>query len=491
MKKIYLISLIATVAALFAACSDDVPYEQSSPQSLTLPEGTTLDESELFGVWTGSTAWGSTNTNYFSESYKLEFEDVTTGEAVLTHNYTDGSTEAEASIEQLEYTYTFNGKRVELTPKSSAKAQGATKIIGVHVGGDQMKLYTINNNYCDTICTLLRTGAPEPSVQSVNRTMPRAGETVKITGRNLQFVSQLYLPLQDGGELEVTDFTFWNRTISFTMPEGEFAPGSIRLHSDDSHISCFTPAYMFCRNCVFFHNFSTFNTSSPYTGTEFEFTIGTLGTLFSNVAAYSTSNLPAGHSLLAVDCAQPDSVLSLFGATPIDLAVASGTDDKKGYLRFSTADRFQAALNGANGLYTTQTMNSNMAVQMDIYVVTDGRPVWNSGYISYRLNKDQNSLTSASVANIAGWDSSEEMDFSEGWLTLTIPLTAFPMATQTGLTNLGALIASVRSSKLQTIFTFVNYTLDSSHPAHAMTNFQFNIADIRLVTTAAPQSVND
>jgi hypothetical protein len=83
------------------------------------------------------------------------------------------------------------------------------------------------------------------------------------------------------------------------------------------------------------------------------------------------------------------------------------------------------------------------------------------------------------------------MDFSEGWLTLTIPLTAFPMATQTGLTNLGALIASVRSSKLQTIFTFVNYTLDSSHPAHAMTNFQFNIADIRLVTTAAPQSVND
>ncbi len=490
MKKIYLIAYIV-VAAMMAACSDEVPYSQTQPESQTLPEGQTLDENVLFGVWTGSTSWGSTNSNYFTEDYKLEFEDVATGEAVLTHNYTDASTEADASVEQLEYTYTFNGRQVELTPKSSAKAQGATKIIGVHVGGNQMKLFTVNNNYCDTICTLLRTAAPEPSVQSVNRTMPNVGDRVEITGRNLQFVSQIYLPLRNGTELEITDFTFENRTISFTLPLGRYAPGAIRLHSDESHISCYTPAYMFCSNCVFLHNFSTFNTSAPYKGTEFEYSISALGTLFSNVAAYATNNLPAGHGLRDVTCAQPDSILSFFGATPIELGLASGTDDKQGYLRFSSADRFQAALNGANGLYTAQTLNSKMAIQMDIYVTTDGEPVWNSGYISYRLNKDQNSLTSSSVANVAGWDGSQAMDFSDGWLTFTIPLTAFPMATQTGLTNLGAFISSIRASNLQTIFTFVNYTLDSNHPAHAMSSFQFNIADIRLVTTAAPESVKD
>jgi hypothetical protein len=160
-------------------------------------------------------------------------------------------------------------------------------------------------------------------------------------------------------------------------------------------------------------------------------------------------------------------------------------------LRFSTCDRFQYALNHADGLYLGVTSTSKMAVQMDIYVSTNGQPKWNSGYISYRLNKDQNSLTSSTVANVAGWDGYDIMDFSDGWLTFTIPLTAFPMATQTGLTSLSAFIASLRASKLQTIFTFVNYTLDSSHPARDMNSFQFNIADMRLVTTAIPESVKD
>jgi hypothetical protein len=490
MRKIYIIASIF-VATMVAACSDEVPYSQSQPESQVIPDGETLDENVLFGVWTGQSSWGDNSTNYFAEDYKLEFEDVATGEAVLTHNYTDAETEADASLEQLEYTYTFNGKQVELTPKSSAKAQGATKIIGVHVGGNKMKLFTVNNNYCDTICTLLRTASPEPSVLSVNRTMPNTGDLVEITGRNLQFVSEIYLPLRTGGELKVTDFQFANRTISFRLPLGYYAPGAIRLHSEEAHMSCYTPSYMFCTNCVFFHNFSKFNTSAPYKGTEFEYTISALGSLFSNVTAYSTQNLPTGHSLLEATCALPDSVLSMFGATPIDLSIATGTDDKQGFFRFSSYDRFKYALDNANGLYRGTTLNSQMAIQMDIYVVTDGKPVWDSGYISYRLNKDQNSLTSQYSANVAGWESDQPMDFSDGWLTFTIPLTSFPMVNQAGLTSLSSLLSSLKASNLQTIFTFVNYTLDSTHPAHAMQGFQFNIADMRLVTTAIPEPVKD
>jgi hypothetical protein len=83
------------------------------------------------------------------------------------------------------------------------------------------------------------------------------------------------------------------------------------------------------------------------------------------------------------------------------------------------------------------------------------------------------------------------MDFSDGWLTFTIPLTSFPMVNQAGLTSLSSLLSSLKASNLQTIFTFVNYTLDSTHPAHAMQGFQFNIADMRLVTTAIPEPVKD
>lgn len=328
---------------------------------------------------------------------------------------------------------------------------------------------------------------------SVDRTLPQVGEKVTITGRNLQFVDHIYLPTEQG-EQEVVDFEKGSKQISFILPEGDYAPGSIRCQSTGSHLSCYSPAYMFRNDCVFFYTFSTNGTKSPYKGSEFEFTISWMGTLMSGANNLTYDNLPAGHSLqAATDAKHPDAFLSFFGKTPMATwPLASYTDDKKGYLRFSSGDRFQYVIDH-NALQDVKSSTAceNLALQMDIYVSTDGEPVWNTGYLSYRINKDQSSLTSPAVANLAMWSEDEPASFADGWKTFTIPLSAIAMTKNSSTATLGGLINSLKSSNLQTILTLVNYPLDALHPAKAVNNFQFNIANIRLVPYNVPNSTKE
>ena len=338
----------------------------------------------------------------------------------------------------------------------------------------------------DSICTLTRTGDPEPSILSVNRTLPKAGEVIKVTGRNLQFVDHVYLPIVDG-EMEITDFTPGSKEISFILPPANYTQGSIRMASTSAKVNCYSPAYMFCKACVFFYNFKSEGLSKPYAGSEFEYTIKDMGSLKDKVVNLASDDLPEGHSLTqAQGLVHPDSLLSFYGGTPIEWPVATKTDDKKGYLRFSSGDRFEYVLNNCNGLFTERTPCGQLAIQMDIYVMSDDKPEWSTGYMSWRLNKDQSALDGSMTANVAGWEKGAPLSFAEGWRTFTIPLSKFT-ATQTGAySTLGGLIAQLKGSNLQTILTIVNYPLDGLHPATALSKFQFNIANIRLVPYNTP-----
>lgn len=204
-------------------------------------------------------------------------------------------------------------------------------------------------------------------------------------------------------------------------------------------------------------------------------------------------NLPAGHCLEGTNVKSPDAFLSFFGNKPLaSWALATKTDDKKGYIRFSSGDRFLYVIDqNAKQDVKASTPCADLALQMDVYVTADGEPVWNTGYISYRLNKDQSSLTSSVVANVAMWTEEEPMSFADGWKTLTIPLSAFSMTRSPSTATLGGLINSLMSSNLQTILTLVNYSLDALHPAKEVSNFQFNIANIRLVPYAIPNSTKE
>lgn len=482
-------TVIASLLIASVSCQDqDAPVLPEQP-AIEIPDGVTLDADVLFGVWTGQQAWGDNNSNYFEQKYEISFEDVESGHALVSHWYSNATTETSDSICNLEYSYKFDGKVVKLTPDASAILKGASQITAVHKGDNILELYTENNNGVRNICSLNRTGSPAPSVTEVNRTLPMPGEEVVISGRNLQFVDRVFLPTRRG-EQEI-EFTSGSRQIKFTMPEGDFAAGSIRLQATESHQSCFTSPYMFCYNCVFMKEFSEKGTSKPYAGTEFEYTISDLLTLRQNAYVTNISSLPEGHSLVGSEYPNPETFLSFYGGAPVEMPIATGTDNKKGYLRFSSGDRFQYVLDNCEGLISRTTPTSQLAIQMDINVWCNGNNIWNTGYLSYRLNKDQSSLTSSAVANVAMWDRDNDADFSGGWLTLTIPLTSFSMVSSTSNTTIGALISSLKASNLQTILTYVNYPMDELHPARALDSFQFCLTNIRLVPYYTPSNLRE
>ena len=478
----------AAAAFVLASCSEDLDSPVlPDAAGIAVPAAQPLAADRLFGVWEAETSYGDNNQNYFAEQYRIDFSDVSDAEAVYSHWFTDAENGICDSVCNMEYTYEFDGSTVTLTPKQAEAAAGAAVITATHTGSNRLLLTTTADGRTDSICTLTRTGDPEPAITGVDRTLPVAGEVVTVSGRNLQFVDRVYLPTADG-EVEVADFTHGSKQISFTLPAADYAQGSLRLESASAGVSCYSPAYMFCYGTVFFHNFNSSGLSKPYAGSEFEYTISDMGQLKSNASNLSSANLPEGHSLLsAPGVAHPDSLLSFFGDAPKEWPVAKKTDDKVGYLRFSGGDRFQYALDHSGGLFTERTPCSDLAIQMDIYVVSDGVPEWRTGYLSWRLTKDQNSLTSSMLANVAGWERGTPMSFADGWHTFTIPLSAFSVTTGTGAySTLGGLINQLRASNIQSMLTLVNFTLDGMHPATALGSFQFNIANIRLVPYSTP-----
>lgn len=493
-KYLFLSFLWAVAGLSYTSCSEDLNAPVlPEAGSIALPQAVALDENLLFGVWEAETSYGDNNQNYFEEQYRIDFSTVEDAEAIYSHWYTDADTGIRDSVCNMQYGYTLDGGTIIFTPKQAEAAAGAAVITAIYTGSNRLLLTIDNNGRTDSICTLTRTGDPEPSILSVNRTLPQVGEVVTVTGRNLQFVNHVYLPTSDGGEMEITDFTSGSKEISFTLPQGDYAQGSIRMESTSAKVNCYSPAYMFCKDCVFFHNFKSEGLSMPYTGSEFEYTIKEMGTLKDKVVNLASDKLPEGHSLKQAEgIIHPDSLLSFYGEIPIEWPVATKTDDKKGYLRFSSGDRFEYVLNNCNGLFTERTSCSQLAIQMDIYVMSDDVPEWRTGYLSWRFNKDQNSIGNSVSANVAGWEKDAPMSFADGWQTFTIPLSAFPITETASYSTLGGLIDYLKSSNFQTILTVVNFPLDTMHPATALSKFQFNVANIRLVpyTTPANTPVN-
>ncbi|WP_418210351.1 glycan-binding surface protein [Bacteroides zhangwenhongii] len=481
-----LLYLLVAFLPIFVSCSDELDFpELSSAECIILPETQPLDANQLFGVWEAKTSYGTTNSNYFEESYKVEFQRTEDAGAVYSHWFTDADSGIRDSVCNMEYTYEFDGATVVLTPSQVAAAAGASVITGIHTGNNRMLLIRDINGRKDSICTLVRTNNPYPSITNVDRTLPQTGEVITVTGYNLQLVDKVFLLCSNDSWVEVVNFTPGSKEIKFVLPEGDYKQGSsIRFASAYAGVYCYSPAYMFCKDCVFFNNFKD-NGTKPYTGTEFEYTISEMGTLKDHLSVLASNDLPEGHSLYG-KTSQPEYMLSFFGDTPIEWPNATNTDDKKGYLRFSGADRFQHVLDNCNGLLKANTPSNEVAIQMDIYVSSDGVPEWNTGYFSFRINKDHNKIGDQMAANIAGWTPDAPMNFADGWRTLTIPLSEFPLTKGGRASTIGGLINRLKSSNTQSLFTVVNYPLDAIHPAKALRSFQFSIANIRLVPYATP-----
>lgn len=485
-KKVILLLCLPTLLVCLTGCSKDIEAPSlPEAQNDEIAQGVAIDADVIFGIWEGkSVQQGSTLSNTFEQKYRLEFQSVDDAEVLYSHWYADARTNDVDSIMEVSYDYQYVNLGADITPNT----KGTSNMKAVYIGNNQMELYSIEGDRVSHLCTLLRVSDPEPVVTGVNRTMPQAGEQVAISGRNLQFVDHVYLPTASG-EVEVTDFTTTSKQILFTLPEGTYAPGAIRCQSTGAHISSYTPAYMFRTDCVFFKTFSSAGGTKPrYAGTEFEssFDISST-TLLNNNTVVSAADIPAGHSLEGADVINPETFLSCIAATPvawpIDPNSNSGTKDC--YIRFSTGDSFQRVLDNCNGALTDETACSDAAIQMDIYVYSDGKPEWTTGYVSWRLNK--NNSVGNMVANVAMWSNGNAVSFEDGWLTFTIPLSSFAETqSNESYKTLGKLVNSLKNNKLESIIKLMNYDLDDTHTAKALESFQFNLANIRLVPYKTP-----
>lgn len=468
---------------LLGSCSKDIDAPTlPAVQNETMAQGVSLSADVLFGVWEGKTVHtGTTLSNTFEQSYRLDFQSVEDGEVLYSHWYADARTNDLDSVKNVAYSYAFDGSSATMTPQK----RGLSVMKAVHTGGNQMALYSIQNGIINKVCTLTRTSDPEPVVTDVDRTLPQVGEKVTVSGRNLQFVDHLFLPTTDG-ELEVTDFSKTSRQIQFEVPQGTYAPGSIRCQATGAHVSTYSPAYMFCNSSVFFKTFSSAGGTQPYwQGTEFENTVGISNSdLLKNATAISSTNIPAGHCLHGVSVKNPDYFLSFFGDTPEAWPVDTSLDPDKVHLRMSFGDRVQYVLDNCGGLLTADTKCADVAIQMDVFAYSDGEPVWKTGFISFRLDKGQNkSLTQGWFGQTAMWDSNNPVSFADGWKTFTIPLSAFKVTENSLYDTLGKLSTYLKGVRPAThaIVTFLNYQLDDSHPAQDLSAFQICVANMRLV----------
>lgn len=486
MKTKAIITIVVAAALMAGSCSQDIDAPAlPKAEGTTIAQGVTIDAGVLFGVWEGKTIQtGTTKNNTFEQAYRLDFQSVEDAEVLVSHWYADARTNDRDSVMNRAYSYSFDGTSATMKPQK----KGMSTMKAVHTGNNQMNLYAIEGNNVSKVCTLVRTSDPEPVVTGVDRTLPQVGEVVTVSGRNLQFVDHLYLPIT-GGELEVTNFTKSSKQIQFEVPQGNYAPGAIRCQATGAHVSTYSPAYMFCSNSIFFKTFSTNGGSQPYwTGTDYENTIGInngAGDMCKIATPIAATNIPEGHALSGVDVKNPDYFLSFFGETPKTWPVDTSLDPNNGHIRFSFGDCIQRVLNSSEGMLTADTKCADVAIQMDVYVYSDGEPVWKTGFISFRMDKDQSkSLTQGWFAQTAMWDINTTASFADGWKTFTIPLSAFTEL-ENAYETLGKLSAYLLGKKKVAIVKFLNYQLDATHPTQELSSFQFCMANMRLVSTKA------
>lgn len=152
------------VVVLLAAChsNDSLPVIPSQLEA-SLPTGEELPLASLPGVWRGTPALTGTAADDFTQTYEVDFSAVNEGEAIVSHWYTDASTESADSVVDLAYTYLCAGTQLILKPTATAAAQGASRLIGIYAGEGNLHLYTGTEEGVSRVACLTRSDA-RPSI---------------------------------------------------------------------------------------------------------------------------------------------------------------------------------------------------------------------------------------------------------------------------------------------------------------------------------------
>ena len=256
--------------------------------------------------------------------------------------------------------------------------------------------------------------AAAPSISGVDNTLPKAGETVTVSGANLQETTRVTLPdgtvITDG--ITTDEDGEW---YSFTVPASANLSVAGSITSEGANGTAVTPAY--------FNDFTNFVT-------DFD----SKGELGSWSATYSSDDLvddPLNTGRGKVAMLVPNVKLD-----------AGGLDAGSNALLWATAGNDNANDDWTSRMYTTipkETSAANVALQFDIYCpelwdlsgqleISLQNNLSNYGYGSGCTKYSSQYLNTATVwvpwfntsdGSHAAWTTGER------WQTITIPMTAF------------------------------------------------------------------
>ena len=305
-----------------------------------------------------------------------------------------------------------------------------------------------------------------PGITSVSHTLPVPGETIYLIGNNLNNITEVYFPAS-GGEIQAADFIqIDTKKISVVVPAGVGdASGSIRVVSSEGD-SFYSPDYMFYRKGIFLSTFSEDERKDErVTGDVLS---------QSNMKIF-TNESPSASA--AGNSDNPENFIA-FPAEPTDIPVADSKDTSVGFCKFSLRKGLETAIENSEGYFTQDTKLSRLALQVDVYMNIP----WNSGLVSLRLDKNKSGADSAESRSLSLWSAGTPYDFAGNWSTVTISFDDFNgMKAQT----LGELLASLNKTNYS-LLGFFNFDLNGDHPASAMSGFQINMANMRLVPCVVP-----
>ncbi len=254
--------------------------------------------------------------------------------------------------------------------------------------------------------------ASAPSISSVDNTLPKAGEKVTVYGANLQETTKITLP----GGVEITDGIESDEDgewYSFTMPSGVTSSGSIT--SEGANGTAVTPAY--------FNEFRAF--IIDFDGT------GEMGSWSATFTADDLVDDPLNSGRGKVCQLIPESFL-------VNGAVSEGVSNIKGFWTAGN-DNANDDWNRMTSVIPGNTRVDSVALQFDVYVpeawdlsgqmvITIQNNLSNYGYGS-ACTQYSAQYTNQAYAWVPWLDreTGDHKAFTTGerWQTITIPLSQF------------------------------------------------------------------
>lgn len=305
-----------------------------------------------------------------------------------------------------------------------------------------------------------------PGITSVSYTLPVPGEKIYLNGNNLNNIIAVYFPGMNG-EIQAAEFTqIDNKQISVIVPQGVGdVSGSIRVVSSEGD-SFYSPNYMFYRKGIFLSTFSEEERKDERIIAD--------ALSQPNMKAFS-KEVPSAS--VAGILNNPDNFIAI-PAEPLDIPVGDSKDTSVGFCKFSLKKGLEKAIEMSEGEFTRDTKLSSLALQVDVYMAIP----WASGLVSLRLDKNKSGADSAESRSTCLWSVDSPYDFEGSWSTITILFEEFNgMKAQT----LGELVNSLNKTNYS-LLGFFNYDLNGDRPASAMSGFQVNMANMRLVPNIIP-----